>query len=294
MKTKNYFFLILLLCTAFSLSSCSKEDGGDDKIEEPNVPQNKAEAEQKIKGKWELSGSGDIKSIEFMDNSTYIMEVDAASTLFSAVRTNTSLNGFGIKNSKIASISPLQSGSFTKKRTGSYTVGNDGKTVSLDTIATVTIKSLTEESFDFSITFANGDRTVDISLTSAFADTAAHTMRIVGTWGMVSWPADYSPEELSELSNKGFTPQHVRWTFANSGTFMMIGIAMESAVSPDPGVPATYHASLDTTIGTWYWKNAQNNAIVITDAYNGDSGDINVVDTTATRKSFAGIEFIKQ
>lgn len=293
MKTKNYFLLTLLLCTAFTISSCSKEDGGgEDKTEEQHVPQSKAEAEQKIKGKWELSGSGEIKSLEFMDNGIYIMEVDAASTLFVAGKAPRSLNSFDFKREKFASVSVPQSGSSTKKRTGAYTVGNDGKTVSLDTVATVTIKNLTGEDFSFSITFAEDNKTVELSLATASSDTSSRTMRLAGTWAMASWPDFYSSEELAELDSKGFTPQHVQWTITNSGTIMMIDIAMESSVSPDPGVPAIYHASLDTTLATWYWKNAQSNAII---ANNEDgSMEIGVLDTSATLKSFAGFLFIKK
>ncbi len=293
MKTKNYFFLTLLLCATIIISSCSKEgDGGEDKTEEQNVPQNKAETEQKIKGKWELSGLGEIKSLEFMDNGTYIMEVDAASRLFVAGKATNSLNNWDFKKEKIASLSATQSEGATKRRTGTYTVDNDGKTVSLDTIATVVIKNLTEEDFSFSIMFTEDNKIVEISLTTAFSDTSSRTMRIAGTWAMTSWPDFYSPEELAELSRKGFTPQHVRWTFANSGTFMMIDIAMESAVSPDPGIPATYHAYLDTTIGTWYWKNVQSNAVILTNE--DGSMEVGVVDTSAIHKSFAGSLFIKK
>src|SRR5690606_4312870 len=165
-------------------------------------------------------------------------------------------------------------------------------TVSLDAVATVTIKNLTGEDFSFSITFAEDNKTVEISLTTASSDTSSRTMRLAGTWTMASWPDFYSPEELAELNSKGFTPQHVRWTFANSGSFMMIDIAMSSDVSSEPGVPATYHASLDTTIGTWYWKNAQSTAIVMSNE--DGSMEIGVVDTSATLKSFAGFLFIKK
>src|SRR5690606_14523352 len=142
-KTRNYFLLCLLLSTTLFMNSCSK-DGGGDKPEDQNVPQNRAEAEQKISGKWSLSGSGDVKSIEFTSNSTYVLEVSTESDLVPFAGINRQVSDFSslkVKDSKLASggsIGTLAVASTTRV-SGTYTISSDGKTVNLDQIATITI-----------------------------------------------------------------------------------------------------------------------------------------------------------
>src|SRR5690606_26541613 len=107
MKTRNYFLLCLLLSAAFFMNSCNK-DGGGDKLEDQNVPQNRTEAEQQISGKWSLSGSGDVKSIEFTSNNTYVLEVSSESDLVQFSSAASQVSDFSSsKINKQASIGPL-------------------------------------------------------------------------------------------------------------------------------------------------------------------------------------------
>src|SRR5690606_32959547 len=78
MLSKNHilFFLFVGVFLSLGIYACSK----------PDTEQGfgKVEIEQKIKGKWIVSGSDDIKSIEFLGGDTYMLELLGNSTLLNA------------------------------------------------------------------------------------------------------------------------------------------------------------------------------------------------------------------
>lgn len=297
MKTRNYFLLCLLLSTTLFMNSCSKDGDGKDKLEDQNVPQNRAEAEQQISGKWTLSGSGDVKSIEFTSNSTYVLEVSTESDLVPFAGINRQVSDFSslkVKDSKLASIGPIGTLAVasTTRVSGTYTISSDGKTVNLDQIATITITDLTETNFSFSITFKEDNTTIDVKLAAtAPVDSSSKTTLLARTWVLQAWSSEFDTEELAAIADKGFKPEDQRFTFTTSGTFIATTISIESSTSPtQPGSPAppeTHEAFLETEIGIWQWKDETQTAVVVTTIDGSDEWSIS--NLTASSVTIDGV-----
>jgi len=298
MKTRNYFLLCLLLSAAFFMNSCSK-DGGEDKLEDQNVPQNRTEAEQQISGKWSLSGSGDVKSIEFTSNNTYVLEVSSESELvpFSSAASQGS-NVSSLKINKLASLGPIGTLALptTQTVTGVYTISADGKTITLDQIATITITDLTETNFSFSITFKEDNTTIDVKLAATTPmDSSSKTTLLARKWVMTEWSPELGSEETSAAVDAGLEPEDQSFMFTSSGTFIATLISIETSTSPlpegDPGpAPVTHEAFLETEIGIWQWKDETQTAIVVTTEDGSDEWSVS--NLTASSVTIDGIAVI--
>lgn len=303
-KATNYFLIILLVLTAFATTSCSESDllGDEDRKEEQQVPASKAEAEEKIEGKWNLSGSGDVQSVEFLADGTYILEVSAGSQL---TPSSSKVGGRGLVTRSAAqrANSTAPDGASGTVLTGTYTVSSDGKTITLDQIATITITSLTEANFSFSITFKEGNKTVEVALQPApTVASSDRTNLLARTWGYREWPSDlFLDEEVVELTKLGLKLEDLKFTFTKSGTLVMVDAAVWSTSSPQPEpdplnpdpappIPDQYGYELESWVIGWDWVDSQQNAIKLTVAYSDGheySADVRISEMTATSLKFS-------
>lgn len=277
LRTFTNLFTLLMVCSLLFMS-CSKElddngDGGNVGTEE-QLPANKAETQQKIKGKWNVSASGEVRSIEFLNEENYVLEVNASSSL---VAGNFSASSRLVASlDKRGSLKAATSASNTNRVYGKFTISADGKQVVLDGVATITIKKLTSEDFEFSIKFED-QRTLNIvSNAIAVADTTSKTNLLARTWLFgTSWTSsafDFSPSEIAFLTQKGFKAEDNQITFTQHGTFIESMVSLSQAMSNNPqDTTIELSARIETYFGTWRWKNSQQAAIVI--KYNDDSED---------------------
>lgn len=274
----------------FSLvsASCSKDGDDDGDIIDPTeeqLPINKQDAEAKIKGKWDVSTSGEVRSIEFLEEDTYILEVDASSSLVArksplSSRAALAPNGGGLK----AEIAGTGS---TERLTGKFTVSADGKTITLDDIVHITITGISEENFSFTITFTDDDREQSISATIAVAvDASAKTNLLARNWGFPAW-ADFDAPNVNIFESHGFKPQDQGLLFTTSGTMIMryINFLQSSWVDPETGdiSEVITDLSLESDIYTWKWKDSQQT--VITATRGNDTFDITIENLTASELS---------
>lgn len=258
--------------------SCSKElddngDGGDVDTEE-QLPANKAETEQKIKGKWNVSASGEVRSIEFLNDDNYVLEVNASSPL---VAGNFSTSSRLVASlDKRGSLKAETSASGTNRIFGKFTISADGKKIVLDELATIEIEGISAQSFKFTITFIEGNRKQ--SVTAAVVnpvDSSARTNLLARTWGFTSWDdfgeEGYDQQEIAFLTANGFKPQDEGFTFTSTGTLIIRGIDLSTSaiVEGDSTQTVDMSASRSRTYGTWRWKDGQQRAIIVT----GDEGD---------------------
>lgn len=261
---------IILLCTLFSFTACSDKDGNgpEEDPQEEQLPTNKAEAENKVSGKWNLSGSGEVRSIEFLNENFYVLEVSADASISLKVNSRQRSNQFVPVGQKLASTiaanSNEKNNATTNFITGTYTISADGKTITLDQKATITIKKLTDEQFSFSIAFEADNKTFEFAMTAGTAVAPSDkTTLLTKTWELTAWPSFYEPEELAELTKKGFKPQDEKIIFTSSGTVFLSSIAMEASTSSNPNIPDEYTASLVTYAGVWRWKDSKQEAVVV-------------------------------
>lgn len=265
MKAKSYFYLILLFCTTFSLASCSKDDNGDDNTAQEDTPKNQAEAQEKIQGKWELSGSGDIQSVEFINDNTYILQISANSNLlFANYKKGTIQKSASIRQPQAVVPTAQSTSTAPTFVTGAYTISADGKTITLDQVATISIQNLSGNNFSFSITFHDGDKKVEVSLSSTPSiDATSKTSLLAKTWVLQTWPNFYDSALIGLLTQAGYTPKNLlNMTFTPSGTFIDKGLSINTAMDPN-GIETTTFSSYQE-IGTWRWKDSQQNTVIIT------------------------------
>lgn len=267
---KTWILSLVLFSVLFGFTACSDKDGdgpGDD-VQEQELPKDKVEAQNRVSGKWNLSGSGEVRSIEFLSENFYVLEVSADASL--SLKANAQpRNGQPIRvGQKIASLvadnNTANSNATTSFTTGTYTISEDGKTITLDQTATITIQKLTDDTFSFSIAFEQDNKTFEIAMTAGTSVAPSDkTTLLTKTWELTAWPSFYSPEELAELTNKKFKPQDEKIIFSSSGTVFLSTIAMEASTNTDPAIPDTYTASLVTYAGVWRWKDDQQTTVVV-------------------------------
>ncbi len=284
----TFFTRLLFIITTFSLISisCSKDGDDDGDITDPTeeqLPTNKQDAETKIQGKWDVNASGEIRSVEFLDGDTYVLEVTSSSSLasrkamLSARATLFSVTG-GFK-------SETGGNSSTQKIYGKFSVSTDGKTITLDDIARITISGISEKSFSFTITFTENNREQSVSaIIVAPVATSQKTQLLVGNWGFSSWMY-YEPADVRVLESKGFKPQDEGFTFTATGTMIMRYINFEQSSSDDPetGLPSEVitNISLDADVYSWEWKDSQQTVVKV--SRNGETFEITIENLTQSR-----------
>src|SRR5690606_36822825 len=248
---------------------------------------------------WSLSGSGDVKSIESTSNNTYVLEVSSDWELvpFSSAASQGS-NVSSLKINKLASLGAIGTltSSTTQTVTGVYTISADGKTITLDEIATITITDFTETNFSFSITFKEDNTTIDVKLAATTPmDSSSKTTLLARKWVMTEWSSELGSEETAVAVDSGLEPEDQSFMFTSSGTFIATLISIETSTSPlpegDPGpAPVTHEAFLETEIGIWQWKDETQTAIVVTTEDGSDEWSVS--NLTASSVTIDGIAVI--
>ncbi|MBD1433894.1 hypothetical protein H8B06_13735 [Sphingobacterium sp. DN00404] len=283
-----FFTRLLFIIATFSLLSISCSKDGDDNGDttdptEEQLPTGKQDAETKIQGKWNVNASGEVRSLEFLDGDTYVLEVASSSSLasrkaiLSARAAHAGLNG-GFK-------SETGGNNSTEKISGKFTVSADGKTITLGDIARITISGISENSFSFTITFIESNREQSVSATIvAPVATSQKTQLLVGNWGSSSWMY-YEAADVRVLEGKGFKPQDEGFMFTATGTMIMryINYEQSSSVDPETGLPSEVitNVSLDTDIYSWEWKDSQQTVVKV--SRNGDTFEITIENLTQSR-----------
>lgn len=285
MKNETFTKLIaLMMVFSFMYISCSKDGDDDDIIDqtEEQLPANKQDAEEKIKGKWDVSASGEVRSLEFIEGNTYILEVSASSSLLSrqpplSSRATLAPNGAGLKAETAGAGS-------TERISGQFTVSADGKSIMLDNLAKITINGISEESFTFTITFTEDDRKQSVTASIAAAvDASSKTTLLTGNWGFAAW-AEFDVPNIDIFQSHGFKPQDQGLQFTASGTMIMryISFLQSSWVDPETGQVSEVitDLSLESDIYSWKWKDSQQT--VITATRGNEAFDITIENLTAS------------
>jgi len=279
MKNRTFIRLMaLMMIFSFVSVSCSK-DGDDDIIDltEEQLPANKQDAEAKIKGKWNISASGDVRSIEFIDGNAYILEVNASFASPEARLSSRASNERGLR-------AETTEASSTANLYGKFTVSADGQSIMLDDMAQITISGISEKSFTFTISFTDNDREQSVTATIATAvDASNKTTLLARNWGFSAW-AEFDADNKVFFESKGFKPQDQGLQFTASGTMILryISFLQSSTIDPETGQinEVITDLSLESDIYSWKWKDSQQT--VITASRNGDSFDITIQRLTTT------------
>ncbi|MCC2599674.1 hypothetical protein [Sphingobacterium sp. FBM7-1] len=280
MKSRTFIrFMMLMMSISFLALSCSKDNHGDTIIDETEeqLPENRQDAETRINGKWQISEGDDVRSIEFLDGNTYVIEVG---TSF-APQARLSLQA-----RSHSAIKAQTSGSSSTKLFGSFTISADGKTITLDDIIRITITSISDESFTFTLTYLQGNRQQQLSAQYiASVDSSENTTLLARKWGFSAW-ADFDQANKKIFENHGFKPQDQGLQFTSSGTMLMRYLNFQSSTSVDPETGASREiitsVNLESDIYTWRWKDRQQRVIVFT-GIDGHSSEINIVELTAAQ-----------
>lgn len=286
MKNETFTKLIALMMVFSCMCiSCSKDGDDDDIIDqtEEQLPANKEDAEAKIKGKWEVSASGEVRSLEFIEGNTYILEVSASSSLVSrqsplSSRAALARNGGGLKAETAETSS-------TERISGQFTVSADGHSIMLDDIAQITISGISEESFTFNIKFTEDNRELSVTTTIASAvDASSKTTLLARNWGFPVW-ADYDLPNREIFESHGLKPQDQGMQFTVSGTMIMryINFVESQPVDPETGQPGPSVITdvyLGADVYSWKWKNSEQT--VITATRGNEAFDITIESLTET------------
>lgn len=284
LKTLNAIAICIL-----TLSACKKDNSQNDKEEiidptEETIPANKHEAAAKINGKWSISSTGEVQSIEFLDENTYIMQVLPSSPLVAnkppLYTTHTLLAQNNTNNKAENAV-----GSPYETIIGYYIISEDGKTIKLDNIIDITITGISETSFSFTITYLEDNRKQSFSATlSSPVDASSNTTLISGKWGSDKW-ASYDLPNKAVFERHGFKPQDQGLTFTSSGTMIMryISFIETSYTDPETGEPTNTitNLSIESDVYSWKWKDSSQK--VITAIGGGDPFDINITTLTQTQ-----------
>lgn len=292
MKNETFTKLIALMMVFSCMCiSCSKDGDDDDIIDqtEEQLPANKEDAEAKIKGKWEVSASGEVRSLEFIEGNTYILEVSASSSLVSrqsplSSRAALARNEGGLK------AETTETGS-TQRISGKFTISADGQSIMLDNIAQITISGISEESFTFNIKFTEDNRELSVTTTIASAvDASNKTTLLARNWGFPVW-ADYDLPNREIFESHGFKPQDQGLTFTASGTMIMryISFLESSIVDPETGQVSEVitDLSLESDIYSWKWKDSQQTVITITSLSSGGDDPFDITIESLTESSLS-------
>lgn len=275
-------FLLSLASSVLYIGACSKDD--DPGQEQTELPSNETEARQRISGKWNVAASGEVRSIEFIEDGTYILETSAGLTGLASLKPSGRVASIGRQGATAPVVAQTNGTSGADFTQGGYTISADGKTITLGDLAVITITGLTENSFSFSITFTEGNRTLDITAaaTDAVSDTQKTTL-LAQAWAHTGWPSlSYlRQQEITYLTQAGFRPSDWRYTFTKSGTFIIRSVDLSGILyAPGSDEIETFSAEIYSEFGTWRWRDEQQTSVIIT--MDGESGEATIDDLTDT------------
>lgn len=276
---KTIIYLILGMLTLYA---CKKDNENEENSIAPTeelLPANKQEAAEKINGKWNVSTTSEIRSIEFLEGDIYIMEVSNSSPLI--IRKPTLVTRKWLTRGSDLQ-SENASNSLTEFIKGTFVISEDGKTIKLDNIIDLVITSVSESNFSFVITFRENGRKQTVSATlSNPVDATDNTKLIAGTWGFDQW-ASYDIPNKAIFERHGLKPQDQGLTFTASGTMIMryITFMQNTVINHETGQTSEIlsNLSLQADVYSWTWKDSSQK--IIKASRGGESFEISVKNLT--------------